>query len=78
MPSLLLSDLKLPHLDGLELLKNICADARTKLLAMVVLASSSEAQDLEQSYGLGANSDVRKPVDYLESVGVTKQQGTNW
>jgi len=78
MPRLILLDLKLPRLDGMEVLKNIRADSRTRSLPVVVLTSSNEDRDLSQSYDLGANSYVRKPVDYLEFVEVTKQISAYW
>jgi two-component system response regulator len=64
MPAVVLLDLKLPRIDGLEVLRRIRADARTTLLPVVVLTTSREALDLQQAYNLGANSYIRKPVDF--------------
>jgi two-component system response regulator len=71
-PSIVLLDLKLPRVDGLEVLERLRADERTRLLPVVVLTSSREERDLDASYRLGANSYIRKPVDYdrfREAVG---------
>lgn len=71
-PSIVLLDLKLPKIDGLEVLQRIRADARTRLHRVVVLTSSREEADLLRSYDLGANSYIRKPVDFdkfLEAIG---------
>lgn len=78
MPELVLLDLKLPKVDGLEILRRIRADSRTRLLPVVILTSSREEQDLIKSYTLGANSYVQKPVDFTEFVGAVTQLGCYW
>jgi Response regulators consisting of a CheY-like receiver domain and a winged-helix DNA-binding domain len=64
LPAVVLLDLKLPRIDGLEVLRRIRADARTAVLPVVVLTTSRESLDLRQAYSLGANSYIRKPVDF--------------
>ncbi|MDL1909240.1 response regulator [Chloroflexi bacterium CFX6] len=78
MPQVVLLDLKLPKVDGLEVLRRIRADERTRLLPVVILTSSREEQDLLQSYSLGANSYVRKPVDFNQFVEAVRQLGLYW
>jgi len=68
MPQVVLLDLKLPKIDGLEVLSALRADETTKLLPVVILTSSVEEQDLVRSYSLGANSYVRKPVDFVQFI----------
>ena len=78
VPQVILLDLQLPKIDGLDVLRAIRADERTKLLPVVVLTSSVEEQDVIRSYGLGANSYVRKPVDFNQFVEAVKQLGLYW
>jgi len=78
MPQLILLDLKLPKIDGLEVLRRLRADERTRFLPIVILTSSKEEQDLLKSYKLGANSYVRKPVDFVEFTRAIQQLGLYW
>ena len=78
VPSVVLLDLKLPKVDGLEVLKSIRSDETTKLLPVVVLTSSKQEQDLIDSYSLGANSYIRKPVDFNKFTEAIKQLGLYW
>jgi len=78
MPQLVLLDLKLPKLDGLEVLRCLRTDDRTKLLPVVILTSSDEEQDRIQSYGLGASSYVRKPLDFNQFSEAARQLGLYW
>jgi two-component system, response regulator len=73
-----LLDLKLPKVDGLDVLRELRSDERTRLIPIVVLTSSAEEQDLVRSYGLGANSYVRKPVDFTQFVEAVRQLGLYW
>jgi len=68
LPRVMLLDLKLPKIDGLEVLRRIKSDARTRMLPIVILTSSREQRDIEESYRLGANSYIVKPVDYPEVI----------
>lgn len=77
-PMLVLLDLKLPRVDGIEVLRRIKEDARTRLLPVVVLTSSTEQQDVLECYGLGANSYIRKPVDFSQFVRAVEQIQTYW
>jgi two-component system response regulator len=78
LPAVVLLDLKLPRIDGLEVLRRIRADSRTTLLPVVVLTTSRESLDLQQAYNLGANSYVRKPVDFERFVQVIGLLGQYW
>jgi two-component system, response regulator len=78
MPHLILLDLKLPRVDGLEVLRKIRADERTRRLPVVVFTSSSEEEDMIKCYDLGANSYVRKPVEFEAFLAATKQLGLYW
>ena len=78
MPHLILLDLKLPRIDGLEVLRRLRADGRTRLLPVVILTSSREQQDMLDGYGLGANSYVRKPVNFEQFVGAVEQLKLYW
>ena len=78
MPSLILLDLKLPKVDGLEVLRRVRGDPRTRRLPVIILTSSREEQDLIASYDLGCNSYVRKPVDFSEFVEAARQLGVYW
>jgi two-component system response regulator len=77
-PTLVILDLKLPKLDGLEVLRAIRGDDRTKFIPVVILTSSKEQQDLMQGYALGANSYVRKPVDFTEFMEAVRLLGIYW
>lgn len=78
LPQVVLLDLKLPKIDGLEVLRTLRATERTALLPVVVLTSSVEEQDLVRSYSLGANSYVRKPVDFNQFAEAIRQLGLYW
>ena len=78
LPMLVLLDLKLPKVDGLEVLKQIRQDSRTRRLPVVILTSSREEQDIATGYDLGVNSYIRKPVDFQQFAEVIKQLGWYW
>ena len=78
LPVLVLLDLKLPRIDGLEVLRRIRADNRTRRQPVVILTSSAEERDLAMGYDLGTNSYIRKPVDFQQFAEVVKQLGLYW
>lgn len=77
-PSVILLDLKLPRVDGIEVLRRLRGDERTKLLPVVILTTSSEEQDMLNSYHLGCNSYIRKPVDFIQFTEAIRQLGMYW
>jgi two-component system response regulator len=78
MPQVVLLDLKLPKIDGLEVLRRVRSEEKTKLLPVVILTSSNEEQDRIRGYGLGANSYVRKPVDFSQFIEAIRELGLYW
>ena len=78
VPELILLDLKLPKIDGLDVLRRIRADERTRFIPVVVLTSSDEEEDLMKSYGFGANSFIRKPVDFDAFMETIRQTSVYW
>jgi two-component system response regulator len=77
-PILILLDLKLPRIDGIEVLKKLRKDERTKLIPIVILTSSKETSDLLSCYKLGCNSYIRKPVDFIFIADMVRQLGFSW
>ena len=77
-PAVVLLDLKLPKVSGLEVLRHLRADAKTRSLPVVVLTTSSEQEDMISSYELGCNSYVRKPVDFSDFLAASRQLGLYW
>jgi two-component system response regulator len=78
VPAVVLLDLKLPRLDGLEVLRQMRADERTRLLPVIILTSSIEEQDLISGYALGCNSYIRKPVDFTNFIEAVARLGVYW
>jgi two-component system response regulator len=77
-PRVVLLDLNLPKISGLDVLRRLRSDERTRMLPVIVLTTSSEERDVESSYQLGANSFVRKPVSFADFVGAAKVLGVYW
>jgi len=78
LPEVVLLDLKLPKIDGLEVLRRIREDEKTRRLAVVILTSSNEERDIIAGYDLGANSYIRKPVDFNQFMEAVRQLGIYW
>jgi CheY-like chemotaxis protein len=78
IPQIVLLDLNLPKIDGLEVLKRVRSDPRTKRLPVVILTSSDEERDMVESYERGANSYIRKPVDFAQFIEAVQQLGLYW
>lgn len=78
MPALIILDIKLPKIDGLEVLRRIRANELTKYIPVVMMTSSDQEEDILASYGLGANSFIRKPIDFVKFVEVASNIGVYW
>jgi two-component system response regulator len=78
LPAIVLLDLKLPKVDGLEVLRRLRAERRTRLLPIIILTSSREERDLVEGYTNGANSYIRKPVDFEQFIEAVRQLGLYW
>jgi two-component system, response regulator len=78
LPQLVLLDLKLPKIDGLEVLRRIREDSRTRLMPVIILTTSEEESDRTNGYALGANSYIRKPVDFAQFTDAVRQLGLYW
>lgn len=78
MPAIVLLDLKMPKLGGMEVLRRMRADERTKLVPVTILTSSKEEHDITEGYEFGCNSYIRKPVDFMQFVEAVKQLGMYW
>jgi len=78
MPSMILLDLKLPKIDGLQVLEHVRNDERTRRIPVVILTSSKEQEDILKSYNLGANSYIRKPVDFRQFIEAAQSLGLYW
>ena len=78
LPALIILDIKLPKIDGLEVLRRIRADENTKYVPVVMMTSSDQEEDILASYGLGANSFIRKPIDFMNFVEVASNIGIYW
>ncbi len=78
LPQMVLLDLKLPRIDGLEVLRRVRGDERTRMVPVVILTASDEERDIVESYSLGANSYIRKPVDFDRFIEAVHQLGLYW